>query len=103
MIQRLHFVKNNLVRQLLLHGIANVSVSNGNSAIIYADGAGSGAAVVDLSSTLPAAGALLMAVYQMYDAGTSRTNLGLRLGQMFWRMPQTTGICSGSCPTTSVD
>jgi hypothetical protein len=32
---------------------ANVSVSNGKSAIIYCDGAGSGAAVVDLGALLP--------------------------------------------------
>ena len=82
--KRLYFVKNNSGQTATFTqgSGANVSVSNGNSAIIYADGAGSGAAVVDLSSTLPAAGALLASnnLSDVANAGTSRTNLGVAIG-----------------------
>ena len=61
---------------------ANVSVSDGNSAVIYCDGAGATAAVVDLTATFPAAGALLAAnnLSDVANAGTSRTNLGVAIG-----------------------
>ena len=64
---------------------ANVSISNGKSAIIYADGAGSGAAVVDLTATfasVPVTGGLLAAnnLNDVSNAGTSRTNLGVAIG-----------------------
>jgi len=51
--KRLYLVKNNSGQTATFSqgSGANVSVSNGKSAIIYADGAGSGAAVVDLTST----------------------------------------------------
>jgi hypothetical protein len=82
--KRLYFVKNNSGQTATFTqgSGANVSVSDGNSAIIYADGAGSGAAVVDLSSTLPAAGALLASnnLSDVANAGTSRTNLGVAIG-----------------------
>ena len=82
--KRLYFVKSNSGQTATFTqgSGANVSVSNGNSAIIYADGAGSGAAVVDLSSTLPAAGALLASnnLSDVANAGTSRTNLGVAIG-----------------------
>jgi len=60
-------------------------VTNGKSAIIYADGAGSGAAVVDLTSTfasVPVTGGLLAAnnLSDVANAGTSRSNLGLAIG-----------------------
>jgi hypothetical protein len=50
---RLYVVKNNSGQTATFTqgSGANVSVSNGKSAIIYCDGAGSGAAVVDITST----------------------------------------------------
>ena len=61
---------------------ANVTVANGNTAFIYCDGAGSGAAVVDLTATIPATGSLLAAnnLSDVANAGTSRTNLGVAIG-----------------------
>lgn len=55
---------------------ANVSVSNGKTAMIYCDGAGSGAAVIDISSNFGA----LMAANNLSDlasAATALTNLGV--------------------------
>jgi hypothetical protein len=60
----------------------NVTVANGKSAIVYADGAGAGAAVVDVTSTFTPAGALLVAnnLSDLADATTARTNLGVAIG-----------------------
>lgn len=55
---------------------ANVSVLNGKTAMIYCDGAGSGAAVIDISSNFGA----LMASNNLSDlasAATALTNLGV--------------------------
>ena len=55
---------------------ANVSVLNGKTAMIFCDGAGSGAAVIDISSNLGA----LMASNNLSDlasAATALTNLGV--------------------------
>lgn len=57
----------------------NVSVLSGDTAIIYADGAGSGAAVVDVAAALP----VLQAANNLSDltnASTARTNLGVAIG-----------------------
>jgi len=82
--KRLYLVKNNSGQTATFSqgSGANVSVSNGNSAIIYADGAGSGAAVVDLTSTFPLSGALLAAnnLSDLGSASTARTNLGVAIG-----------------------
>jgi len=53
--QKLYFVKNSIGQTLQFSqgSGANASVANGEAAIIYADGAGSGAAVIDLSVLLP--------------------------------------------------
>ena len=62
----------------------NVTVPTGKSAVVYADGAGSGAAVVDVTASLnlAAAGALLSAndLSDVASASTARTNLGLAIG-----------------------
>ena len=83
-VKRLYFVKNNSGQTATFTqgSGANVSVSDGNSAVIYCDGAGATAAVVDLTATFPSAGALLAAnnLSDVADAGTSRTNLGVAIG-----------------------
>ena len=82
--KRMYFVKNNSGQSaIFLQGSgANVTVANGAAAIIYCDGAGSGAAVVDLGASLPLSGALLAAnnLSDVANAGTSRTNLGVAIG-----------------------
>ena len=82
--KRMYFVKNNSGQSAIFSqgSGANVTVANGASAIIYCDGAGSGAAVVDLGASLPLSGALLAAnnLSDVANAGTSRTNLGVAIG-----------------------
>lgn len=86
-VKRLYFVKNNSGQTATFTqgSGANVSVANTKSAIIYCDGAGATAAVVDLTSTfasVPVTGALLAAnnLSDVANAGTSRTNLGVAIG-----------------------
>lgn len=57
----------------------NVTVLNGDSAIVYCDGAGAGAAVVDVSSTFITSNNLTVAnnLSDLASASTARTNLGL--------------------------
>ena len=82
--KRMYFVKNNSGQSAIFSqgSGANVTVANGASAIIYCDGAGSGAAVVDLGASLPLSGALLAAnnLSDVANAGTSRSNLGVAFG-----------------------
>ena len=82
--KRMYFVKNNSGQSAIFSqgSGANVTVANGASAIIYCDGAGAGAAVVDLGASLPLSGALLAAsnLSDVANAGTSRTNLGVAIG-----------------------
>jgi hypothetical protein len=60
----------------------NVTIANGKSAIVFANGGGAGAAVTDLTATFVPAGALLAAnnLSDVANAGTSRTNLGVAIG-----------------------
>ncbi|HEY7825142.1 MAG TPA: hypothetical protein VIG24_20040 [Acidimicrobiia bacterium] len=82
--QKFYIVKNNSGESAIFTqgSGGNVTVANGNTALIYCDGAGAGAAVVDLTATIPAAGALLAAnnLSDLADAGTARTNLGVAIG-----------------------
>ena len=82
--KRMYFVKNNSGQSAIFSqgSGANVTVANGASAIIYCDGAGSGAAVVDLGASLPLSGALLAAnnLSDVANASTARTNLGVAIG-----------------------
>ena len=62
----------------------NVTILTGKSAVVYADGTGSGAAVVDVTASLnlAPAGALLASnnLSEVTSASTARTNLGLAIG-----------------------
>ena len=81
---KLFFVKNNSGQSAIFSqgSGANVTVPNGESAIIYCDGAGSGAAVVNLSATFDLT-TFLEASNNLSDVGnasTARTNLGVAIG-----------------------
>jgi hypothetical protein len=81
---KLFFVKNGSGQSAVFSqgSGANVTIPNGESAIIYCDGAGSGAAVVNLSATFDLT-TFLEASNNLSDvanAGTSRTNLGVAIG-----------------------
>ena len=82
--QKFYVVKNNSGQSAIFSqgSGANVTVADGNTAFIYCDGAGAGAAVVDLTATIPATGSLLAAnnLSDVANAGTSRTNLGVAVG-----------------------
>jgi hypothetical protein len=57
----------------------NVTIANGKSAIVFADGGGAGAAVTDLTATFVPSGALLTAnnLSDLADAPTALSNLGV--------------------------
>ena len=81
---KLFFVKNNSGQSAIFSqgSGANVTIPNGESAIIYCDGAGSGAAVVNLSATFDLT-TFLEASNNLSDVGnasTARTNLGVGIG-----------------------
>ena len=82
--QKFFVVKNDSGESVILSqgSGGNVTIADGNSTMVYADGAGAGAAVVDLTATFPAAGALLAAnnLSDVANAATARINLGLALG-----------------------
>lgn len=82
--QKLYFVKNGSGQSAVFSqgSGANVTIPNGESAIIYCDGAGSGAAVVNLSATFDLT-TFLEAANNLSDvasASTARTNLGVAIG-----------------------
>ena len=81
---KLFFVKNGSGQSAVFSqgSGANVTIPNGESAIIYCDGAGSGAAVVNLSATFDLT-TFLEASNNLSDVGnasTARTNLGVAIG-----------------------
>lgn len=82
--QKVFIVKNNSGENVIFTqgSGGNATIEDGRSAIIYADGAGASAKIVDLTLTFPVPGTLL-AVNNLSDvqsAETSRTNLGLVIG-----------------------
>ena len=74
--QKLYFVKNGSGQSAVFSqgSGANVTIPNGESAIIYCDGAGSGAAVVNISTTAT------NNLSDLGNASTARTNLGVAIG-----------------------
>ena len=76
---KLFFVKNNSGQSVVISqgSGANVTVPNGESAVIYCDGAGSGAAVVNLSATFDLTTFLVAAnnLSDVANAATARGNL----------------------------
>jgi len=82
--EKLFFVKNNSGQSVIISqgSGANVTVPNGESAVIYCDGAGSGAAVVNLSATFDLTTFLESAnnLSDLANASTARTNLGVAIG-----------------------
>ena len=82
--QKLYFVKNGSGQSAVFTqgSGGNVTIPNGESAIIYCDGAGAGAEVVNLSATFDLT-TFLEAANNLSDVGnaaTSRTNLGVAIG-----------------------
>ena len=83
-LQRVFFVKNATAQSVVLsQGTgSNVTVPTGKSAVVYTDGGGSGATVVDLTTSFVATDALLSTnnLSDVGNASTSRTNLGVAIG-----------------------
>jgi len=79
--QKVFFVKNDSGQSVILtQGTGgNVTIANGGAAIVYDDGAGAGAEVVDLTASFVPSGSLLAAnnLSDLDDATTALTNLGL--------------------------
>jgi hypothetical protein len=77
-----YFVVNNSGQSIILTqgSGTNVTIADGATDIVYADGGGAGANVISLATDL--SGVLLAAnnLSDVADAGTARTNLGLAIG-----------------------
>jgi hypothetical protein len=116
--QHLYFVKNGSGQSVVLSqgSGSTVTVANGKSAIVYADGGGAGANVVDLTNTfnfqpltatLTAIGALAVtdgniivgngSTWVAESGATARTSLGLGTGDS----PTFAGVTSGQIDITA--
>ena len=116
--QHLYFVKNGSGQSVVLSqgSGSTVTVADGKSAIVYTDGAGAGAAVVDLTSTfnfqaasatLTAIGALAVtdgniivgngSTWVAESGATARTSLGLGTGDS----PTFTAVTAGQIDITA--
>jgi microcystin-dependent protein len=79
--KRVFIVKNSSGQSVVLTqgSGGNTTIANGKTAIVYSDGAGSGAAVVDVSTTFITTNNLIVAnnLSDLANTTTARTNLGL--------------------------
>ena len=82
--KRVFIVKNSSGQSVVLTqgSGGNTTIANGKTAIVYSDGAGSGAAVVDVSTTFITTNNLIVAnnLSDLASASTARTNLGVAIG-----------------------
>ena len=100
--QKIYIVANESGESIILTqgSGTTVTVADGNTTMIYADGGGSGANVVDLLATLP----VLYAANNLSDlvnASTARTNLGVEIGADV--QAYDAGLQSISALTTAAD
>lgn len=80
--QKLYFVFNSTDNpvEITQGSGGNVTVAVGDSAIVYADGAGSGAKVTDFTATFAPYLFIANNLSDLADASAARTNLGLAIG-----------------------
>jgi microcystin-dependent protein len=82
--KRIFIVRNTTAQSVVMTqgSGGNVTILTGDSAVVYCDGAGAGAAVVDVSATFITSNNLKVAsnLSDLASASTARTNLGVAIG-----------------------
>jgi microcystin-dependent protein len=82
--KRIFIVRNTTAQSVVMTqgSGGNVTILTGDSAVVYCDGAGAGAAVVDVSDTFITSNNLKVAsnLSDLASASTARTNLGVAIG-----------------------